>query len=408
MNAATGGAMQGDKGAAMRELLDVFPEAALVDLARRLVRAPSEQTTLFEADPAIQSFIGDCVMPILAGFGHAGRRDAMGNAIFESGPPSADRAAMLMAYSMTHPANAMHDPFAAELIDAPGGPAIRGRGIAEQKGSLAAAIAAFVAASAIDPGARRVLVVSTAGETGSHTAAECLRAAIDAMPALCVVAIGTGGQVSLANKGRLDVHVDVRGRSSHSSTPWAGLDAIAGARVVMDRLATLDLGPKRHPMLGAATLSQTAIRSFPESTHTIQDRVQLTYDRRLLPGDDAGEALEQVRRALAGIEPWPVEVRAGVLQHPAQMHADGAFMRAARAGCARMGIADPGVFASHGCVDAGLLALRGCEAAMWGPGEQAMWHTADEQLPVRDLVQGAASYLGLLLAFSRAEGGAVA
>lgn len=400
----------------MRELLDIFLEAALVDLARQLVRAPSEQSALFEADPAVQAFIGDCVMPILARHGHPGRRDAMGNAIFESGPAGAARPAMLMAYAMTHPANAMPDPFGAALIDAPGGtsgaPAgasssglsIRGRGIAEQKGSLAAAIAAFVAASAIDPAARRMLVVSTAGETGSHTAAECVLSAIDTLPALCVVAIGTGGKVALANKGRLDVHVEVRGRSSHSSTPWAGVDAIAGARVVMERLDTLDLGAKRHPLLGAATLSQTAIRSFPEATHTIQDRVQLTYDRRLLPGDDAGEALEQVRQALHGIEPWPVEVRAGVLQHPAEMHADGAFMRAMRAGCARMGIDCPDTFASHGCVDAGLLARLGCEAAMWGPGEQSMWHTADEQLPVKDLVRGAAGYLGLLLEFPRGEG----
>jgi len=382
----------------MRELLDVFPQPALVELARTLVRVPSEQSARFEADPAIQSFIGDCVMPMLAALGHAGRRDAMGNAIFESGPAGAPRPAMLMAYAMTHPANAMPSPFAAELLDTPQGPALRGRGIAEQKGSLAAAIAAFVAASAIDPDSRRMLVVSTAGETGSHKAAQCALSSIDGVPALCVVAIGTGGRVSLANKGRLDVQVDVRGRSSHSSTPWAGIDAIAGARVVMDRLAALDLGPKRHPLLGQATLSVTGIRSFPEATHTIQDHVCLTFDRRLLPGDDAGDALEQVRAALQGIEPWQVEVRAGVLQYPAQMHADGAFMRAMRAGCVRVGVPVPEVFASHGCVDAGLLERMGCEAAMWGPGDQAMWHTADEQLPVHELVSGAAAYLGLLLA----------
>jgi acetylornithine deacetylase len=388
----------------MKELLDVFPKAMLVELARELIRVPSEQSPLFEADPAVQSFIGDCVMPILARFGHRGRRDAMGNAIFESGLARAQRPVMLMGYAMTHPANAMQAAFDAELLDTPGGRSIRGRGAAEQKGALAAAIAAFVTASAIDPKSRRILVVSTAGETGSHSAAQCAMAAIDAVPALCVVAIGTGSRISLANKGRIDVHVEVRGRSCHSSTPWAGIDAIAGARAVMDRLATLDLGPKRHPMLGAATLNPTGIRSLPESTHTIQDYVRLTYDRRLLPGDDAGEALAQIAAALEGIEPWTVEVQPGVLQHPAEMHAEGAFMRAVRVGCARIGISEPEVFASHGCVDAGLLTRLGCEAAMWGPGDQAMWHTADEQLPVDELMAGAAGYLGLLLASSHGAG----
>jgi len=87
------------------------------------------------------------------------------------------------------------------------------------------------------------------------------------------------------------------------------------------------------------------------------------------------------------------------------MHPDGAFMRALRAGCARVGIETPAVFASHGCVDAGLLERLGCEAAMWGPGEQAMWHTADEQLPVGELVAGANGYLGLLLAYAEGESG---
>jgi acetylornithine deacetylase/succinyl-diaminopimelate desuccinylase-like protein len=66
-----------------------------------------------------------------------------------------------------------------------------------------------------------------------------------------------------------------------------------------------------------------------------------------------------------------------------------------------MGLAEPQTFGSHGCVDAGFLVRHGCEAAMWGPGDQAMWHTADEMLPVRDLVEGAAGYLGLLLEFAR-------
>jgi acetylornithine deacetylase/succinyl-diaminopimelate desuccinylase-like protein len=36
---------------------------------------------------------------------------------------------------------------------------------------------------------------------------------------------------------------------------------------------------------------------------------------------------------------------------------------------------------------------------MWGPGEQAMWHTDEERLPVSALKQSAAAYLGFLQAF---------
>ena len=74
-------------------------------------------------------------------------------------------------------------------------------------------------------------------------------------------------------------------------------------------------------------------------------------------------------------------------------------MHCASAGNQRMQLGPPQTFISHGCVDAGLLVKRGCEAAMWGPGEQAMWHTDDERLPVSALTESAAAYLGFLHAF---------
>jgi acetylornithine deacetylase len=173
-----------------------------------------------------------------------------------------------------------------------------------------------------------------------------------------------------------------------------------GARALIERLAALDLGREQHPLLGRATLTPTAIRSFPEATHTIQALVRMTYDRRLLPGQEPEPAIRDIEKALADMPPWTVRVRPGAFQFPAEIPADGRFMRCARAGARRIGLPEPETFVSHGCVDAGLLVRRGCEAAMWGPGEQAMWHTDDEQLPVDALVTAAASYLGFILEFS--------
>lgn len=389
----------------MHKLLDLVPESTLIDWSQRFVRARSEQTSLFESDPAVQAFISGVVHPLLEDLGYSGRFDAMGNLVIESGPRDAARSALLFTYVMTHPASSMADPFSGELMDGPsggdGGREIWGRGIAEQKGALCAAIAAFVAASKIDPGSHRVLAVSAAGETGQHKAAAAILDVLPRVPQLGIVAIGTGGRICVANKGRLDVHIEVRGRTSHSSTPWAGIDAIAGAQVVLTKLAALDLGKARHPLLGDATLTATAIRSYPEATHTIQDCVQMTFDRRLLPGQQPDEALKQIQDALGDVAPWTVAVRGGALQYPAELPLDGELIRAARAGCERMGVTPPSTFASHGCVDAGFLIRHHCEAAMWGPGDQSMWHTADERLPVRDLTYAATAYFGTLLEFGR-------
>ena len=276
---------------------------------------------------------------------------------------------------------------------------MRGRGATEQKGALAAAIEAFLAFVQKEPRIRAVFALSTAGETGRHDAAESILASLGRVPEVCIVAIGTGGKVAVANKGRLDVHIEVKGKASQSSTPWLGVDAIRGAHAVIERLGRLDLGPQSYPLLGKPTLTPTAIRSWPEATHTIQDRVAMTWDRRLLPGQDPEPALRAIAQALQDLGPWSIEVHAGALQFPAELPADGAFLRCAREGSRRMGLAEPQTFVSHGCVDSGLFARRGCEAAMWGPGEQAMWHTDEERLPVSALKQSAAAYLGFLQAF---------
>src|SRR5262249_56471758 len=91
--------------------------------------------------------------------------------LVELGPERANKSLMLMAYAMIHPANRMPNPYAGELIKDASGAYVRGRGVSEQKGSLAAALAAGKAAADRLPLRGRLgVTVSPAGETGRHHA----------------------------------------------------------------------------------------------------------------------------------------------------------------------------------------------------------------------------------------------
>ena len=274
-----------------------IPTKHIVEWTRSFVRHPSPQTERFEHEPQVQSFIGERVVPLVQELGLPWRRDAMGNLLVELGPERADRSLMLMAYAMTHPANRMPNPYAGELIEDASGAYVRGRGVSEQKGSLAAALAAVkAAADRLALRGRLIFTVSTAGETGRHDAALSICDALGFTPRLAVIVIGTTSRVALANKGRIDAIITVRGKASHSSTPWVGVNAIDGARRVLDRVMAVDVGANKHPGLGQATLTPTAVRSWPEATHTVQDEVRLVFDRRLLPGDDPQAAITAVVR----------------------------------------------------------------------------------------------------------------
>ena len=64
-----------------------------------------------------------------------------------------------------------------------------------------------------------------------------------------------------------------------------------------------------------------------------------------------------------------------------------------------MGLQPPATFYSHGALDAGYLCFKGGKSAMWGPGAVEQWHSDDESIAVSDLIDGAASYLGLIEAY---------
>ena len=379
----------------MRPEMDVIGEETLVRWTQDFVRHPSPQTDLFEAEPQVQTFI-DEVAKLVASLGLEGRRDAMGNLIVEVGEGKTDRSLMLMAYAMTHPASAMKDPYDGIIVEREGKRAVRGRGVSEQKGSLAASLAATVAAARKGISGRLVFTVSTAGETGRHDAAEAIIKDLGYVPKLGVVVIGTSGKATLGNKGRLDVEITAHGRASHSSTPWEGVNAIEGLRQVLNQLGSVAFEAGNHPGLGQATLTPTYVESMPRATHTVQAKAHLRVDRRLLPGQEPDLALGEIRAALSLPEPWRLDVEPGPFMYPCEISPEGPLVTAIRAGCRKMGVKEPELSWSHGALDAGYLQEIGCEPTMWGPGSIDLWHRDEEYILVDDLVDGARAYLGLI------------
>lgn len=378
---------------------DLMEAESLAELACRLVRFESPQTDRMEMEPAVQAFIGDGVGPLLAAWGLRTRRDAMGSLVCECGPADASDSVIVMTYAMTHPASSMRHPFAGEIVDTPAGPAVRGRGVSEQKGALAASLAALQKLLPRQAEFRRRLVFAlcSAGETGRHDAVTHICSSLPTQPVLGIVAIGSNGRIALGNKGRIDIEIEIGGKAGHSSAPWAGINAIDGARSVLERLAVLPLGEAAHPHLGRATLTATSIESWPKATHTIQNRVRLVFDRRLLPGEDVAPAFDAIAKAAqAAADPWTVEVRRGPFMHPCAIPTAGEFMRHATIGHAAYGLPVPETYWSHAALDAGYLQVNGCEASMWGPGRIEQFHADEEMLLMSELSAGAKAYLGFL------------
>ena len=373
-------------------------------LFTELLRVPSEHTERMESDPAVTGFVADVVAPRLQTLtGVAPRTDGMGNLLWRFGPAEADPAEglLFMGYAMTFPAGSMPEPFSGKVV--PGepygidGPCVWGRGGCEQKAALAAMLAA---AAAVRRSGRELalplsLAVSTAGETGRHDAARYMLEQDGLAARYGIVGLGTTNRVCLGNKGRIDVEVVVRGKSCHSSTPWAGVNAVDGARAVLERLDGLVDGIA-HPELGEASLVATHIESGPDILHTIQDRCRLTLDRRLMPSEDPAEALAAITHALADLEPWQVEVAQGNFMYPAEVSEDSEVAVALAAAREMAGERGPPLW-FPAALDAGYLNENGIETVMFGPGDLAFAHTDAEVVPLEQVRRAARVYAAAAL-----------
>jgi acetylornithine deacetylase/succinyl-diaminopimelate desuccinylase-like protein len=368
----------------------------------RLVRFPSPQTPLLEREPQVLALIREIVLPELEGAGLRPRLDGIGNLVASVGEERSGRDLLLLSYAMTAAPGTMADPYSGKLLDgtpygAPG-ECVWGRGACEQKGSLAAMVAALKLAARER---RRVLgkvhfLTSTAGETGRHdsVAYALEHGAIEAEWAI----VDGPPEIQLGNKGRVDILVTVRGRACHSSRPWEGIDAIEGAAAVLERLRPLLPYPcsRAHPRLGRVSLAPTSIESFPKATHTVQSECRILFDRRLLPGDDPDEAVAELREAIGSIEPFAIEVERRDFMYPSEVSADAPLVRALGGAIRAVLGREPETSYGTAANDTGYLNARGIQAVNYGARDIRFQHTDHDLVSVRRVYEAAKVFAFLI------------
>jgi len=359
-------------------------------ILRDLVRVPSPQTDLMEAEPLLREFIIKAVEPRLRAMGlDRIRYDAMGNLIAEMGADTTGRSLMLITNAMNQPQATMRNAYDGDVIDARPhglpGEAVLGKGASEQKGHMTSVLQAMEAViqSGIPVRGRLVFLCCTSGETGRHDA---IRSVVEGEGVRADMAIlgGTSLQVNLGNRGRIDVFARVQGLPSHSARPHDGCNAITGAIEVIRRVTSgVQLG-EPHPKLGPRTITANHIRSFPDATHTVQESCEITFDRRLLPGDDPEAAFEEIRALAMQVDglkdpasgkPWGVTVELGPFMYPNLVAPDCALVQALQASARAMVGREEKTWYAPSAFDQGYLNHMGIECVNYGAGEHMFAHT---------------------------------
>lgn len=272
-----------------------------------------------------------------------------------------------------------------------------GRGSCDTKGSLAAFL--FAVTSVLrGPGSFRhnVVVAGVADEEYRFQGARRLvEHGVEADWAIAGEPTRLG--IIRAHKGVTRWRIVTRGKAAHSAYPEKGENAIYAMAQVLQRMeghAADLLQGRPHPLLGPPSLSVGVIEGG-QTVNMVPETCWIDVDRRTLPGETLESVLAPVRCLLsevgnATIEPPYLEVGGMEVAETAPV-----VCRLAEAIRAEGGVVT--IESVPYATDAGIYSGAGIPTVVFGPGDIAQAHTAEEFLELSQLEAAVAIIKRLLI-----------
>lgn len=110
-----------------------------------------------------------------------------------------------------------------------------------------------------------------------------------------IIAEPTDLKIQIAQKGIMDIHITVKGKSAHASRPWLGRSAIVDMSRFLLGLEKLSKNFKvKDRMLGTGTLNAGTIKGGV-APNVVPDCCEIDLDRRLVPGEDERMVVSQIK-----------------------------------------------------------------------------------------------------------------
>ena len=297
------------------------------------------------------------------------------------------------------------DPFTGKLEDG----RIFGRGAVDQKAGMAGMVYAGAAMKELDllDGVQVWMVGSVMEEDCDGLCWHHILSEKTLAPELVVSTEPTGLKIHRGQRGRMEIRVKVKGRSCHGSMPHLGDNAVYKIAPAIGAIEKLNERLQDDPFLGKGTCTISWIGSRGPSLCAVPDEAEFHIDRRLTLGETRESALAEVEEALAAVgvnaevftltyeeKAWTGLVYPMDKYYPTWvMDEDDPVLRAAERAFGAVTGKEPEVscwtFSTNGVAITG---LHGVPCFGLGPGLEKLAHSANEHVPVSDVLAACAFY----------------
>jgi acetylornithine deacetylase len=322
--------------------------------------------------------------------------------------PAAGRLCLNGHVDVVHPGAGpwQREPWSGEIA----GGFVHGRGSADMKGGLVAALHALAALGAAGERLQGDVVLTAVpseedGGLGTFAALER-----DDRFAACLIPEPTGLAIVCAHGGALTFTGIVRGRAAHAALRLEGVSAIDRYLPIHAALHAHERAVNarpRHPLLADHPLPYPLlVGRLQAGRWSSQVPDELRFEGRLgVPvGESLGAARAALERAVAGATDGagpPVQIAwSGGQFGPAETAVDDPWVALVRnAGAAELGAPPPLAGVAYG-TDMRLFCDRGIPCVLFGPSGIQRAHAVDERVAIADLAAVARVIVRCVLAFA--------
>ncbi len=297
---------------------------------------------------------------------------------------------------------------------------IYGRGSVDMKGALAAQVFAIGMLNQLEitpPGDIHVVAV-VHEENHEGGAMEYIVEQREIKPEFVILGEPTGLHLVIGQRGRCELEVLTKGRTSHGSRPDLGINAVYHMTRIIEAVEQLNRQYTiQHEFLGRASVALLRISCSPRKGNVIPDECRIVLDRRTLPAEREEDLIEEVNQFLEEVKTKVpnLDARVRIIDENLQCYTEKKLIAHKYYPAWAMDHSDPLIqkiktileavmksevkiqkwdFSTDGVYTAGKAKIP---TIGYGPGDETQAHSPDEHLFIEQLVTATKGYAALAL-----------
>lgn len=274
------------------------------------------------------------------------------------------------------------------------GDKLYGRGSADMKAGVAAMMQAFYELSkASDQLTKRVqLHIVTDEETNGETSEYLVEQGYHGDFVIC--GEPTHLHIGLQAKGIVQLDIKMKGKSSHGSRPWEGINAIEEAIALDKEIRQLSFLTANNKFYDYPSLNLAKIHAG-ERYNIVPDECIISYDIRYVPGQDPTEIIQEISDVAHKHFPGN-EVLIYASEPAVTTNDNNPYIIQLQSETTIKTGRDTNLFGQHGSADTRFYAKNGAGAVEFGPSG-ADWHGEKEYVSISSVE----TYKDILVSFAK-------